>query len=88
MEWTEYILNLDNKDAIILFIHIKHGVAIVAENLPYRENGSSHKIKKVPMTGNDANVKHNIEYLKNLFSLENPYLFFLLRMNESRDTIS
>jgi hypothetical protein len=88
MEWTEYISNLANKDAIILFIHSKHGVAIAAENLPYRENGSNHKINSVPMTGNDANVKHNTEYLKNLFSFENLNLFFLLRMNESRDTIS
>jgi len=66
----EYILNFKNKDAIKLFIPSKTGFIIIDENFPYNEKGSNHKINKVPISGNDINVKHNIKYLKTLFSLE------------------
>ena len=68
MGCTEYILNFNNTDAIVLFIPSKTGVMIDDENLPNNENGSSHTINKVPAIGNGINAKHSIEYLKILFS--------------------
>jgi hypothetical protein len=69
-ECMEYILNFNNIDAIILLINNKPGVAIDDKNLPYNENGSSHRINRVPIKVNDINVKHSIKYLKILFSFE------------------